>query len=298
MSMEVSIIIINWNSKAYLRSCLNSLQEHTRDIQFEVLVVDNASFDGCGGCWRAEFPGVCFIQSDENLGFSRGNNLAARSARGNTLLFLNPDTELSRPAIEKLYRALMSLPNAGAVGPRLLNSDGTLQTSCIQSFPTVVNQLVDSEALRGLFPRSRLWGMSALFKAGDEPAAVEGISGACLMVKRDVFERVGGFDDRYFMYAEDIDLSFKIHQAGRGLYYIPDAQVVHHGGGSSQSARSAFSVVMMRESVYRFLRFRRGRVSAGCFTSLSDGVFAGPAAHGRAAGGWQRPLARAGKPGH
>ena len=265
MSTELSVIIVNWKSKTYLRKCLESLDQHTRGIEFEVIVADNASFDGCGEMLAAEFPKVRFIQCEKNLGFSGANNLAAKSAAGRALLFLNPDTVLLRPALEILYKSQILLAACGAVGARLLNTDLTLQNSCVQSFPTALNQLLDSEATRRLFPRSSLWGMAALYETDGAPREVEGISGACLMIRAAVFHEVGGFDVRYFMYAEDFDLCFKIHQAGYKIYYVPQAELVHHGGGSSKRARNAFSSVQMRKAVCQFLGFRRGRLSADLF---------------------------------
>ena len=129
-------------------------------------------------------------------------------------LFLNPDTELVGPAINVLFDHLRALPDAGAVGCKLLNSDGTVQTSCIQSIPTILNQVLDSEASRAKWPRSLLWGMAPLFSASENPEEVEAITGACVMLKREVFEEVGLFSEDYFMYAEDIDLSYKIRKAG------------------------------------------------------------------------------------
>lgn len=260
--MDLSVIIINWNSKAYLRECLGSLRLATKGLACEVLVIDNASYDGCAAMLAAEFPEVRFIQSDQNFGFSGGNNRAAREAQGEFLLFLNPDTLVSETALKHLVEALRRLPQAGAVGARLLNSDGSLQTSCIQAYPTVLNQVLDSEWLRRRFPTSSLWGMAPLFNARTEPSPVQAISGACVMIARQVFARIGGFDERYFMYSEDLDLSFKVQAAGFNCYYVPAATVIHHGGGSSKSARNLFSVVMMRESVQRFLRFNRGWRSA------------------------------------
>ena len=263
--MELSIVIINWNSHAYLRECLKSLGGKDDDLTWEIIVIDNASFDGSAQIVATEFPGVKFIQCERNLGFSGGNNQAARQAKGDLLLFLNPDTLVESDAPVQLAKAMRQLPEAGAVGARLLNTDRTLQTSCIQSFPTIINQILDSDLLRGWFPRSKLWGMAALFEASKEPLPVEAVSGACLMIKREIFERVGGFNEHYFMYSEDIDLCFKTHHAGFKNYYVPTASVIHHGGGSSRKARSAFSNVMLRESVYRFMRLHQGRVSAVLF---------------------------------
>jgi GT2 family glycosyltransferase len=110
-----------------------------------------------------------------------------------------------------------------------------------------------------------MWGIATLFEASNEPKFVEAISGACLMIRRDLFERLGGFDERYFMYSEDIDLCYKLHQTGKKCCYVPTAVVVHHGGGSSQKARSAFSNVMLRESVYRFMRLHQGPFAAMMF---------------------------------
>ena len=271
--MDLSIIIINWNSCAYLRECLKSLGGNGNDLMQEILVIDNASHDGSAQMVAAEFPCVTFIQSDRNLGFSGGNNCAERQAKGDFLLFLNPDTIVEGDALGKLVQTLRWLPDAGIVGARLLNGDRTLQTSCVQSFPTVINQVLDCELLRRWFPCSSLWGMAALFGDSLEPVPVEAISGACLMIKREVFERLGGFDERYFMYSEDIDLGFKVHQAGYKCYHVPAATVIHHGGGCSRNARSAFSNVMIRESVYRFMHLHRGRLAAGCFR-LSIGISA------------------------
>lgn len=231
----------------------------------EILVVDNASYDGCESMLQREFPTVRFIQCENNVGFARANNLAFECSRGRAVLFLNPDTELVGPAINLLLKSLGELRDVGAVGARLLNSDGSLQTSCVQAFPTVVNQVLDAEVLRQAFSRLRLWGTAALFNEAPVTARVEAIAGACVMMKREVFERVGGFDQNYFMYCEDIDLSYKLQQAGLHRYYVPAATIIHHGGGSSRSARSNFSSVMMRESVYRFMEIRRGPFSAGMY---------------------------------
>lgn len=263
--MELSIIIINWNSKDYLKECLKSFAGNANYLECEILVIDNASYDGCGEMLAADFPKVVFIQSDRNLGFSGGNNRAAQQAKGDFLLFLNPDTLVEDDALAKLVKALRLLPDAGAVGARLLNTDRTLQTICIQSFPTILNQVLDSELLRRWFPKSSLWGMAALFNPSPDPSPVEAISGACIMIKRDLFESFCGFDERYFMYSEDTDLSFRVNQAGFKCYYVPVATVIHHGGGSSRNARSAFSDVMIRESVYRFMHLHRGWFAAVCY---------------------------------
>jgi GT2 family glycosyltransferase len=263
--MTLSIIIVNWNSRVLVRQCLASLVACCRLEDLELIVVDSGSFDGCGDMLAAEFPAVRFLQCPDNVGFARANNLASRHARGRQLLFLNPDTLLSEDSPARLSRRLQELPRVGALGCRLLNTDQTVQTSCIQSFPTVLNQMLDAQWLRQRFPRSRLWGMAALFDGSQLPSRVAAISGACLAVNRDAFEAVGGFTESYFMYGEDMDLCRKLHDAGWGVYYTPETSLVHIGGGSSRQAPGRFSVVMMRTSVHRFILIHQGRLAAGAY---------------------------------
>jgi GT2 family glycosyltransferase len=229
-------------------------------LTYEIIVIDNASFDGCDQMLRESDPKVRYIQSHENLGFAKANNLAFESSRGTSLLFLNPDTEIMETAIVNLYGALSQLPAAGVVGAGLLNADGSLQTSCLQSFPTIINQILCFEGLRRIWPESKLWGMAPLFKTGTHimPDEVQGISGACMLIRREVFEQIGRFSENYFMYTEDLDLCYKALQSGWRNYYISGAKIIHFGGGSSKQASSDFSYIMMRESIWRFLCKTRG----------------------------------------
>jgi len=257
--VELSIIIVNWKSKDHLRKCLGTIVAETHGIQYEIIVIDSASFDGSEAMVQSEFPLVKFIQSRENLGFAKSNNRAFQSAKGEWVLFLNPDTEIVGTAIAVLLAALKRMPQAGAVGAKLLNTDGTLQTSCVQAFPTLLNQLLNAESLRRSLPHSKLWGMAPLFNGGVEPQAVEAISGACVMLPRELLLRVGVFSEDYFMYAEDIDLSYKVSRAGYKCYYVPSACVIHHGGASSGKAGNTFANRMMCESVWRYFNKTRGR---------------------------------------
>jgi hypothetical protein len=260
---DVSIVIVNWNSREFLAKCLRSIDAAPGEATVEVIVIDNASYDGAAEMVASDHPGVKFIQGRENLGFARANNAAAEAATSRNLLFLNPDTEVVGDAIDRMARFLDAHPDAGAVGCRLLNTDGSLQTSCVQAFPTVVNQMLDAEALRRAFPRSRLWGTRVFLDEPATPAQVEAVSGACLLVRRDAFLDVGRFTDIYFMYAEDVDLCFKLHRSGRRNYYVGAAEVVHHGGQSSGAAsESQFGNVLMRESIAKFMRLHHGGAHA------------------------------------
>jgi N-acetylglucosaminyl-diphospho-decaprenol L-rhamnosyltransferase len=259
MIFDLSIIIVNWKSAAYTRQCLASIQETACGLKFEVLVVDNASYDGCAEMISVEFPDVVFIQSEENLGFARANNLAFSRCRGRNVLFLNPDTELKATALQKLVASLESIPDAGMVGAHLLNTDGSLQTTCVVALPSIPNQVLGAKHLRRAFPKWRIWGMSPLFEASQDPVPVEAISGACMLAKKEVLESIGCFTPDYFMYAEDMDLCVKVAKAGRRIYYVPDAMITHHAAKSSSAREeSNFSSIKIHESVLRFMEMHRG----------------------------------------
>ena len=274
ISADLSIIIVNWNSKGYLRKCLESVFSNQEGLgRFEVLVVDNASYDGCGEMIAREFPRVRFIQSTENLGFARANNLAFQRSSSRSLLFLNPDTEIVGEALQTMSATLASIPDAGIVGPKLLNSDLSIQTSCVQRFPTILNQLLDCDFLRAAFPRARIWGMRPLWETCGAAVQVEVIPGASLMIRRDVFKQVSTFSSRYFMYSEDVDLCYEVKRSGWKAYYASDATVIHHGGRSSSASEGGgFASVMGRESVYRFLLAKRGRTYARLFRATTGSV--------------------------
>jgi GT2 family glycosyltransferase len=262
--MDLSIIIVNWNSVEFLKKCLASVKAGTHAINYEIIVIDSASFDGCEEMLRKYYPEVVFIQSQENVGFARANNMAFEKSCGSKVLFLNPDTEIDDSAINIIYDYLQKLPKAGALGCKL-NSDRSIQTSCIQSFPTILNQVLDSEYLRARSLKSSLWGVAPLYEDKSEPSVVNAISGACIMMERNIFEHIRKFSEEYFMFTEDIDLCYKAKKAGYLNYYVPEASIVHHGGGSSQEAKSNFAVVMMRESMYQFLMKTKGHSYAWCY---------------------------------
>jgi GT2 family glycosyltransferase len=233
-------------------------------VEFEVLVVDNASYDGSAELVKNEFPQVTFIQSDRNLGFTRGNNLLFRHARGKNILLLNPDTEIVGDAIQKMLGHLGRLPQAGAIGCRLVDAEGAVQTT-IQAFPTVWNQLLDIGILQHRFPNCSLWKLKPLYEESATPVEVDSISGACFMVKRQVFERVGLMSENYMMYGDDIELSYKIWKAGYTVLYTNQSRVVHHEGKSAESWKRGLPDVWKRASIYRFLSASHGRWYCACY---------------------------------
>ena len=266
--MDISVIIVNWNSAEYTRRCISSIRENTQGISYEIIVVDNASTDDSVECLRS-IGGIRFIRSESNLGFAQANNLGAGMSSGMVILFLNPDTELVGPAINRMFKALVP-SNFAAVGCKLLNADRTLQTTCIQPFPTIWNQITDVEKLKLMFPQIPWWGIAPLFAPMEGyPARVEALSGACIMIKREAFIQVGQFSTDYFMYAEDIDLCYKIHQAGKAVGYLPDATIIHFGGQSTKKQKNTgFGDIATREAVFTFLKKNHGTLYARTYRAL------------------------------
>jgi GT2 family glycosyltransferase len=208
---------------------------------------------------------VEFIQGDENVGFARANNMAFQRSSGDLVLFLNPDTTLEFNTLHSIVDYMSRLPKAGALGCRLLNEDGSLQYYCVQRFPSLIGQIFENKYLKRISLR-RYHNSS---KPG--PIPVDCISGACMLVKRDVFEGVGKFSEEYFMYSEDVDLCRKIWDAGFEVAYIKDVSIVHYEGKSSEkkdAETSSFTSVMMVESRYNYFFKFRGLMYAKFFRYL------------------------------
>jgi N-acetylglucosaminyl-diphospho-decaprenol L-rhamnosyltransferase len=259
--MNLSIICVNWNSVDYLRECIASIYQNTRDISFEIIVVDNASPQGGVEALKDQFPQITIVKSDRNLGFAGANNVGFEKSCGDYALFLNPDTELVGPAINTLMERIQELPDAGIVGGKLLNSDMTISTTSIQKFPTILNQILNIEYLRVRWPGCPLWGLAPLFAADSRCVEVDVIPGACMLMSRDTFRRARGFSEDYFMYAEDIDLNLKVRQLGLKNYYVAQATVIHHGGKSSSRQKvNQWSTMMKYRAMLRFYKKTRGQL--------------------------------------
>lgn len=244
--LDLSIIIVNWNALDYLQECIASIQQFISGIEYEIIVVDNASTKGDVDSLLSLFPEVILVKNRQNLGFARANNLGFLQAKGTYVLFLNPDTKLVGPAINRLLERMELLPDAGIVGCRQVDPDLKVQTTSIQKFPTIFNQIVNIEALRLRWPGCPLWSIAPLFRDHPLPVLVEVIPGACMLLRSEVFERVGRFSEEYFMYAEDIDLNYKVAQTGLRNYYISDAVIIHYGGRSSKQAEVNQWATMMK----------------------------------------------------
>ena len=266
-SPELSIVIVNWNSAEYVKKCLVALDAAELPAHTQILVVDGGSFDTCASMIATEYADVEFVQAADNIGFGRSNNLGVEQARGKMLLLLNPDTEVDEKAIKFMLDAFSTLPNPGILGPRLLNSDGSLQTSSVAALPTPLNQLLDSDVLRRKFPRSSLWKTYQAYNSYDS-VPVEAVSGACMLLETETFRLLGGFSPNYFMYAEDMDLCAKSLEAGYTNYHVPSSFVVHHGGGSSSQQFSKFSEIMKRDALYMYMQLHGSFVSSFAYRAF------------------------------
>jgi N-acetylglucosaminyl-diphospho-decaprenol L-rhamnosyltransferase len=228
-TVNLSCIIVNYYSSASLKNCLESVYRTLRKISFEVIIVDNSQNDPGMAPLIESYPQVRVIQNATNVGFAKANNQAALSAQGKTLLFLNPDTILADQAIEEMVAYLESNPDIGALGPKILNTNGSLQYSC-RRFPTLMTGFFNRYSLLSRwFPDNR-YTVQYLMKDynHDENREVDWMSGCCLMVPSNTFEQAGGFDEHYFLFNEDIDLCRAIGQNGFKIMYFPLAKITHH----------------------------------------------------------------------
>ena len=260
MSTDLSIIIVSWNVRDLLRACLRSIDAGRGELRLEVIVVDGGSHDGSPEMVAAEFPWVKLIARPDNVGFPKGNNIGMSEANGRTLLLLNPDTEIIGDALTALLNFLDSQPDVGVVGPQLLNSDGTVQSSR-RRFPTLATGLFESTWLETVAPRAILDHYYAADLPDDATADVDWLMGACLLIRREIYEAVGGMDEDYFMYSEELDYCRRIKEAGWRVVYLPAAQVTHHAGKSSEQAVAARHIAFQRAKLRYFWKFH-GRLPA------------------------------------
>ena len=248
---DLSICTVNWNTRRDLEQALASVLNSDSGVRVQVVVLDNASEDGSAEMVRERFPTAALLESDENVGFARGYNRAAREAEGRHLLMLNPDTIVRPGALERLVSFLDSHARVGAAGPRLLNPDGSLQFSC-RHFPRPLAAVFRNTPLGRVAPGNR-FTRDYLMTDWDhnEVREVDWVSGAAICIRREAWEEAGGFDEGYFMYAEDMDWCLRAREAGWGIYYVPEAVIVHRIGGSSDQRPTAM-VVEFHRSMARF----------------------------------------------
>lgn len=233
--MILSVIIVNYNVKYFLEQCLYSVEKALGEVDSEIFVVDNHSSDGSIAYLRPAFPRVKFIVNEDNHGFARANNQALEEARGKYILFLNPDTILPEDYCRTCLSFIEAHPGTGALGMRMVDGSGRFLKESRRGFPSSWVAFCKMAGLTALFPRSRFFAeyyLGYLFPLKDHPAPV--LSGACMWVSREVLDKTGGFDERFFMYAEDIDLSYRIEQQGYVNFYLAGTTMLHFKGESTR----------------------------------------------------------------
>ena len=260
--VDLSIIIVNWNVKELLRNCLNSIYEKTQGFSFEIIVVDNASTDGSVEMVSSEFPQVKLLINAENLGFAKANNLAVPFTTGHYIALLNPDTVLLNDAFRMMIEKLETEDEIGIVGPKLINSDGKVQRVCARRF-NKSNNGIKQMVLNGR--------LTSLYFDNDEEyeqsQTVDCVTGACLILRRNILKNEYIFDPQFFMYGEDVDLCYETIQRGSKVFYLSEACVRHYGGESSK--QTPLSSLYDFEAGYRLINKRYGRLFGNLYRFLN-----------------------------
>lgn len=258
--MKLSVVIVNYNVKYYLEQCLMSVAKATRGMECEVFVVDNHSRDGSADYLAERFATVNLISSNHNLGFARANNIAIRQCRGDYVLLLNPDTIVGENAIAEVLAFMDAHPAAGGAGVRMLKADGSDALESRRGFPTPLTAFYKMSGLCARYPESRRFGHYYMgYLPWNEPGRIEVISGAFCMLRREAIDKVGLLDEDFFMYGEDIDLSYRLLKGGYENWYVP-ARILHYKGESTH--KSSFRYVhVFYDAMFIFFRKHYGHLS-------------------------------------
>jgi N-acetylglucosaminyl-diphospho-decaprenol L-rhamnosyltransferase len=251
--MQLSVVVVSWNTRELLDRCLSTLKDDLQGLEYEVFVVDNASHDGSADMVAAKHSWARLIANDTNRGFAAANNQAFALASGDHILLLNPDTEVMPGAVGALLEFFQSHPHAGIVAPQLINSDGSIQRSCRQ-FPSFVNMGYELLGLGRLFPNEpRFRAYKMLDFDHKSQCQVDQPEGACLLVRKEVLDEVGEFDEGYFMLFEEVDWCYRIKAAGWQIWFTPAARIVHHYGQSIKQVKLKM-IWSSHRGLYRFWR--------------------------------------------
>lgn len=264
--MKVSIIIVNYNVKYFLEVCLHSVLRAAEGIAAEVIVVDNNSTDGSCAFVRERVPSVVLIENKDNKGFSKANNQAVAIAKGEYVLFLNPDTVMPEDFLRKTVAYMDSHPDAGALGPRLIDGKGQFAPDAKKSFPSLSVAIFKTTGINKLFPKSSYFNKYyAVHIAERETAPVDVLSGCCMLVRKKAMDEAGGpFDEDYFMYCEDVDLSYRIQKAGYKNIYYPEADLIHYKGESTRKMTLSY-VRIFNEALVTFVKKHYSKKDARLF---------------------------------
>ena len=269
--MKLSVIIVNYNVRAYLEQCLRTVFTALESLEGEVFVVDNLSTDGSVEMVREKFPQVKLIANQENVGFSRANNQAIRIAKGDHVLLLNPDTVVGEDVFRKVVAFMDAHPKVGGLGVKMIDGTGRFLPESKRGLPTPQVAFFKIIGLTRFFPRSRVFGRYHLGHLPENEAApIEILSGACMFLRRKTLDEVGLLDESFFMYGEDIDLSYRITLGGYENWYFPDARIIHYKGESTKKS-SVNYVFVFYNAMAIFAQKHFTRRHAGIFPLLITG---------------------------
>ncbi len=233
--MDLSIIIVNYNVKEFLQNLIHSIEKASTNLTKEIIIIDNASDDGSVDFIKEKFPQIKLIANQTNLGFGKANNIGLKQATGKYILLINPDTLVAEDTFEKMIQFFESNKNIGLAGCKILNPDGTLQLACRRSFPGPWTSFTKVTGLSNLFPNSKIFARYNLTYLDENKSyEVDAISGSFMMMRKEVYEKVGGFDEQFFMYGEDLDLCYRIQKAGYKVFYVHSTQIIHYKGESTK----------------------------------------------------------------
>ncbi len=264
--VDVSVIIVSWNTRDILKQCLESLYKETEGLRYEVIVVDNHSSDGTVRMIRKEFPDVRLIKNPENRGFAAANNQGIQASKGEFLLLLNSDTIILNNAVKKVFDFACEQEGAAATGCRVLNKNRTLQRNCFM-FPSVLNMFLSTTYLYKLFPENRFFGREQMtWWDMENKKRVDVVTGCFILVRNAAVREVGSLDERFFMYAEETDWCYRFKKSGWEVYYTPDAEIIHLGGQSSKKVREKM-IIQLRLSLLDFMKKHHSGLEyrAACF---------------------------------
>lgn len=234
-AIDISVVIVNYNVKDFLSKCLDSVKKASANLTVEIIVVDNDSSDGSIEYLQNLHPDVSYIVLNENLGFSKANNIGFKQAGGKYILILNPDTIIEEKNLDLMFEYLENNPQVGLAGCKVLNPDGSFQLPCRRGFPTPWVSFCKLFGLQSLFPKSKLFAQyNQTFRSIDETYYIDAVMGAYMFTRREIIESVNGFDEDFFMYGEDLDLCHRIKQAGYEIAYFNETSIVHYKGESTK----------------------------------------------------------------
>jgi len=256
--LDLSIVIVSWNTRDLLKECLESLYRFTTGITFEVFVVDNASSDGSADMVRNAFPHVNLIENRENAGFSKANNQAIRVSKGRYVALLNPDTLLIEDVFSPLIRHADLNEKIGAIGPKILNQDAkTIQYVCARRLPNLYFEFCRLSGLHRKLSGTKTFGGEYMTYWGHNSSQnVEAVSGSCMVVRNKTIDNVGLLDENQFMYGDEIDWCKRINDVGWDIYYFSEASIIHYGGESSKKVKKSSTIGAIKAKAYYYKKHK------------------------------------------